>query len=395
MNSDLDEVTMLLESAAKISVTSSALVTETFQGGIEIIGLLADEWRALCDEGPCAPPFFRPDFIASHMRAFAANETLVLLTVRVAGRLRAVLPLVAERGVLHGVPVRKLRSASNVHSARFDLIHGEIECEAVTQAIWQMLRQRSDWDVVELTEIAQGSKCESLLSLAVADNHPVGVWELPPGPYLTLDTTCNPLQRQMETPLADVNAKFLSSLRRKRRKLEEKGTVRFFCLDEATPEDLKRFYELESAGWKGQGGTAILSDANVRRFYDDLAHATAQFGSFALYIMECAGRAIAMQYCLLDHERCYLLKPAYDENFSAYSPGHLLVHEVLHDGVARGLNEYDFMSPQSEWKSRWAKTTRTQSHGYIFRDDLRGRALHAWKFHLLKTARRIKRRWVE
>ncbi len=384
---------MLLESTAKIRVMPSVLVLETLIGGVEVIEQLADEWRALCSEGPCDQPFFRPEFIAAYVKAFAAHKTLLVLTARSAGRLRAVLPLIAERTWLHGMPVRKLRSASNVHCARFDLIHGRSDGAAATQAIWQTLRQRRDWDVIELTEIAEGSACETLLERAVADHYPVGVWELPPGPYLPLDVTGRSLPQREAITLAAVSPKSLSSLRRKRRRLEERGPLRFFSLDKAAPEDLERFYALERAGWKGQQGTAIACDANVRQFYDGVAQATAQSGGFALYLLECDGKAIAMQYCVLDKQRCYLLKPTYDESFSAYSPGQLLVHEVLRDVLTRGLCEYDFMSPQSEWKSHWSKAARTQSHGYIFRCGLLGRALHAWKFRLLKTARQIKRRW--
>src|SRR5262245_18652163 len=71
-------------------------VAEALSGGVEIIERLAEEWRALCAEGPCDQPFFRPEWIAAYVRAFAPEKKLLILTTRLDGRLRAVLPMVKE-----------------------------------------------------------------------------------------------------------------------------------------------------------------------------------------------------------------------------------------------------------------------------------------------------------
>ncbi|MBS1809106.1 MAG: GNAT family N-acetyltransferase [Acidobacteria bacterium] len=378
---------MLLEYATT-TIAPSALIAEISS---TINEDLAEEWRALCAEGPCDQPFFRPEWITAYGRAFAPEKKLLVLTVRSAGHLRAVLPLLEERASLHGVPVRKLRSAANAHSCRFDVIHGAVDREDAVQSCWNLLKRTSGWDVIELEDVPAGGAGESLLRLAAADGFHCGQWSRPPGSYLALPEAAN-CDDVLPTL---VSSKLRKSLRYYQRKLESQGTLQFRRIAENDLTSLEQFYQLEHAGWKGRAGTAIACDAATRQFYDDVAHVATQHGYFSLYSLELNQRPIAMQYCLNDGGRLYLLKPAFDEAFSAYSPGHLITYEVLRDLISRGFREYDFLSPHSEWKGRWAQTLRAQSTCYVFRRGLVGTLLHTWKFQVAQTARQLKGKWKQ
>ncbi len=375
-------------------------VTEVFEGGVEIIERLADEWRALCAEGPCDQPFFRPEWIATYVRAFAPERKLLVLTARVGGRLRAVLPLIEEWALFHGLPVRKLRSAANVHSCRYDLVHGAgEEVEASAHAIWQLLRQRRGWDVIQICDVPQGGACESLLRAAELDGYPTGQWKQAPGPYVLLPEGAKaPLETTLEATLdqalSHTTSKFRASVRRGRRKLEAEGEVRLTRITEAAPAELELFYQLERAGWKGQQATAIACAEQTRQFYDEIARTAARFGYLSLYRLDCGGRAVALQYGLTYGERFFLLKPTYDEHFRQASPGHVIMHEILRDMLARGLREFDFLMPVMEWKREWATALRPHSICYIFARNPIGWALHAYRFRLLLAVRQMKRKWT-
>lgn len=95
-------------------VVETEPVAKALSGGVEMIEPIAEEWRALCAEGPCDQPFFRPEWIAAYARAFAPEKKLLLVTARVGGRLRAVLSLVEEWALLRQYiqPGKGLRSWS-------------------------------------------------------------------------------------------------------------------------------------------------------------------------------------------------------------------------------------------------------------------------------------------
>ena len=354
-------------------------VAEAFSGGVEIIERLADEWRELCAEGPCDQPFFRPEWIESYIRAFAPQSRLLIVTARVNGRLRALLPLVEGWELFHGLPVRMLRSPTNVHSCRFDLVHGAgQEVPRAVRAVWKFLRERRGWDLIELRLVPDGGASENLLSLASSDGHLTGQWKMSPGPYIALPGEVTTL----EAALKHTTSKFRYSVRRRQRKLEEEGELRLISTTAADPTELERFYQLERAGWKGEEGTAIACAAETRKFYDGVAHSATRFGYLSLYRLDCGDRTVAMHYGLNHGGRYYLLKPAYDENFSHGAPGHVITSEVLRELLAQGAKEFDFLMPQMDWKLEWAMAARPHAFCYIFARSFVGRALHAYKFRL-------------
>jgi CelD/BcsL family acetyltransferase involved in cellulose biosynthesis len=282
-----------------------------------------------------------------------------------------------------------LRNATNVHSCRFDLAHGAgQDVPAAARAIWQLLKQKPGWDVIELRKVPQGGASENLLRAAESDGYPTGQWKQSPAPYLTLPQRGASLEKALE----HTSSKFRYSVRRRRRKLEEAGELRLIRTAEAAPSELERFYRLERSGWKGKKGTAIACDAQTRGFYDQIAQAAAQFGYLSIYRLQCGEHTVAMQFGLTHSESFFLLKPAYDENFSWGAPGHVITQEVLRDLLARGVKEFDFLMPQMEWKQEWATTARPHATCYIFARSLVGRALRTFKFRLLSAARQWKRK---
>src|ERR1700685_1703074 len=91
-------------------------------GGVEVVERWADEWRRLCVESPDDQPFYRPEWIAAHIRAFTPAAKVVLLTVSAAGKLLFVLPLLREWAMFNGMPLRRLRAPVSSHSCRFDAV---------------------------------------------------------------------------------------------------------------------------------------------------------------------------------------------------------------------------------------------------------------------------------
>lgn len=100
--------------------------------------------------------------------------------------------------------------------------------------------------------------------------------------------------------------------------------------------------------------------------------------------------AAALQYCLVDGERCYALKLAHDQTFEAHSPGQLITQEVLREALQRGLTEYDFLGREARWKRSWTQQARPLAAYYIFRRGIAGGLIHAWKFRVLVAARQAK-----
>ena len=347
---------------------------------------LEAEWNALV-EATADEPFYRHEFFRIWVDDFAPEARLRILTLRdEAGALSAVLPLMAERASLYGVPARQLGATANPHSCRFDLVAREPEAAAAT--FLAHLRADKSWDVLKLTDVPEGGAGWSLHAAAERAGLPVGTWESLQSPYI-------PLAENFEAFMAKLPSKFKANCRRRRRKLEEKGTVTVERVEGGLDLEakLQEGFDLEASGWKGQRGTAMGQDARTRAFYSELARDAAYKGRLALYFLRLDGRAVAFQFSLEYGGRYFLLKPGYDESLGDCSPGQLLMEDVLRDCHARGLREFDFLGPDMVWKRDWTDYARRHTWLYIFNDSTFGRALCAAKFRWAPAAREVMARW--
>lgn len=226
------------------------LLSLVLRGNADIISGIADNWRSLCPGGPCDQPFFRPEWIHAYVEAFAPAGTLLLITISEKGRLRAVLPLVEEKSRFFGVPFSRIRSAAHPdYSCRFDIVRdGGPREDEVLAAIWKCLQTLPSWDVIELSNIPVGGAVERLLELARADGYRVWQRQIALSPYIAL----TPPGRDSDFTRFVRSANLRSKLRRRRRKLQELGTVLLRRTDHADAEVLSRFYASSGAAGKAR-----------------------------------------------------------------------------------------------------------------------------------------------
>lgn len=347
---------------------------------------LEEEWNALVRQTD-DQIFYRHEFIRVWLDNFAPGSNFRVLTLRdEAGELEAVLPLVEQKVWMYGIPVRELCAAANLHSCRFDLVAKDPERAAA--AFMAHLDAAPDWDVLRLSDVPEGGKAYALLERARESGHPVGTWESLRSPFISLPASYDAMQKSLDS-------KFRANVRRRRRKLEEKGAVTVERIEGGAglAYALEEGFCLERSGWKGRGGTAIDQDEKTRGFYSELARTASHLGSLALYFLRVDGRAVGFHYALEYGGRYLLLKPAYDEAIRECSPGQLLLDEVLKSCIEKRLPEFDFLGPDMEWKRDWTSQVRPHHWLFIFRKNALGRALCSAKFRWIPAAKEQVKRW--
>jgi CelD/BcsL family acetyltransferase involved in cellulose biosynthesis len=330
---------------------------------------LRGEWNALVARGPADGPFVRHEWIAAWLDAFAPEGKLRVLAARgPTGAAAGFAPFLEERA--RGLV--RLVAPANDHSCRVEWALGP-DASGAAAAIWAHLRDRCSWDALLLRDLVRDGPTSTLLEpLARADRHLTGRWESLRSPYLVLGG---------EAVEDRTSSRFRANLRRRAKRLAELGAVALAReegrgdLDRAMTE----FFDLEAAGWKGAGGTAIACDRRLLGFYGRIARDAASRGALAIRALTLDGRAIAVHLGLVHRGVYHLPKTAYDERLGAMSPGQLLHREVVAECEARGLAELDFLGPDMEWKRDWEPRHRPHDWLYVYRPSLVGRALHTLK----------------
>jgi CelD/BcsL family acetyltransferase involved in cellulose biosynthesis len=358
------------------SIPPAAFTVALEEGGIHLIDQLAEEWRELCTRSVDDQPFYRPEWIRAYLRAFVPDAVLLLLSVRLDGRLHLVLPLVRERVWLSGIPLRGLRVPANNHPGRFDAVRSAgAEGDAALIAACTTLSQ-SRWDILDFAHIPEKSTMTELISMLSARGSCTYSVREKPNPYVTVPSTPD-LQSRLP-----INSRVRTKLRQARRELTSQGSLQFSRLEVAEHGALERFYQLEASGWKGREGSAIISVPQVHYFYQAIAEAAANFGYFVLYMLELNERLLAAHFSLMLAGRCYSPKVAYDESFARYAPGHLIVAEILQDCASRGISLYDITGPADEWKMKWTTETHKVDHYFVMGRGVLARFASAIRFKL-------------
>jgi CelD/BcsL family acetyltransferase involved in cellulose biosynthesis len=297
---------------------------------------LAEAWDELADRAG-ASPFHRPGWFAPWWRAFGSGR-LHVITLRRDGALAGVAPLALQRG--------SLASNTNWHTPEFGLL---AEDAAARAELAEALFARTPRRVALRFVPAEGAGAEEFRATAAAAGYRVLARTLERSPYVETDGDRASYEATLEH-------KFLKELRRQRRQLEQLGAVSYAA--ETTLDLLDECFRLEASGWKGTSGTAISSTPETLRFYTEVAHWAAARGTLRLGFLRLDDQAVACELMLEEGRTLYSLKAGFGQDFRRYSPGHLIVHDILADAFARRLASYEFLGADEPAKLRWTDRTR-------------------------------------
>jgi len=346
---------------AEVKTEMGTFSISSERGGIEVIDRWAEEWRSLCAEAVEDQPFYRPEWIKAYVRKFGREKKVHLIAARSEKRLCLLLPLLEELSTFSKVPVRRLRAPVNGTCGRFDAVRrAGAEGNAAIQATWDYLKRLNAWDLLQFSNALEESTVSEIAEAAGANGFLMIRETDKPNPLVSIPAEPSVLSQMPP------NSKLRSQLRQARRRLAEKGDLRFYRVQTADRDALDRFYQLEASGWKGRIRSCALYDGS-RTFYDEVAEQAAHFGYLSLYMLEFNGKLIASHFSFTHRNRCYSPKVAYDEDFKLYAPGHLIVSEILQDCASRGIRDYDITGEDQSWKMKWTNQTRAVSHYFIFR----------------------------
>lgn len=122
----------------------------------------------------------------------------------------------------------------------------------------------------------------------------------------------------------------LREMRRQWRLLEKEGTVSYNVARQ--PAEIRRrteeFLSLEAKGWKGRKRSALINDRYRAAFAREAISNLAEADAVRIHTIDLEGRAIASLVVFVMAGEAYTWKTAYDEGYSRFSPGKLLMMKL-------------------------------------------------------------------
>lgn len=121
---------------------------------------------------------------------------------------------------------------------------------------------------------------------------------------------------------------------------------------------LEMALDIEARSWKGDSGSAILTHPDLHGFFRDMLSGYARDGQVLIAFLKLGTTPIAMQICLLVHERLWLLKIGYDQAYRRVSPGLILMNEVIRYSYNHKLHGLEFLGSAEDWVDAWKPSLR-------------------------------------
>jgi CelD/BcsL family acetyltransferase involved in cellulose biosynthesis len=154
--------------------------------------------------------------------------------------------------------------------------------------------------------------------------------------------------------------------------------------------DLARGLAVEASGWKGRGGTAVLSAPETAAFYTAVTRAAAAAGELRMSWIALDGDIVAWDLCLLRQGRLYLLKTAFDERARRLAPGLVMRLSVIERCFELGLDAHELLGDDTEWKRKFSTTERRHVDLEVYGRRPGPAAEYVWRAGLRPRLKRLR-----
>jgi hypothetical protein len=215
------------------------------------------------------------------------------------------------------------------------------------------------------------------LIIGVTQQDPNCLRRPPHSPYLqTLDyiqtariTVQGPFEQYWEARGKNLK----HNMKRQRSRLEKEGiktSLEVVTGSDGIAQAIADYGQLESAGWKAEGGTAIHPDNAQGRFYRAMLEAFCRQGSGRVYRYRFNDRVVAVDLCLEANGTLIILKTTHDESIKTCSPAFLMRQEAFEKLFEeQRIKRIEFYGKLMDWHTKWTSEVRTMYHVNYYRSS--------------------------
>lgn len=308
------------------------------------------------------------------------KKELNIILVKEAGNILAIAPFIKAKARWRWLPIRNINILKNFNSPSFDIILTEKEEECM-EAIFHYI-EKEEWDFIDFGNMPSQSRALKLLE-GLADK---GMFWLHKGEEPRMSPFI-PIKGRWDDYYNALSIGLRRHIRKSEKKLMFLGDVTITRMNNSCEVDkfLERFFHIEASGWKGKAGTSILESREQKGLYTDLAHFAAEKGWLNISFLKLNDKEIAGRYTLEYKNIITSFKSGYDEDYSGYSPGALLLKGLLENAFSNCVVGYNFLGAyrgrgkrnmdemakdNSVWKNKWTDSRKILIPTKVYRKNI-------------------------
>lgn len=275
------------------------------------------EWEDLEHHAIEPNVYLSPDFVIPAGEQLAPSPGLLVLRVRVDGRL-AGLGVFQQAGASWRMPCPHLRAYASPYALVTGLLlRRGVEREALGGLLRWMREDLHAPRAIEFEEWRTDGPTAPLLG-ALLPEFGLDWWS-----YYKRERAVLLRAQSGGSAFDALGSKRRKNMRRALRDLEAIGPVRWELLrgPGVTPAAVDRFLALEALGWKGEEGTAMLSKPADTRFFRDVVDRLAVKNRVFFSELWCGDQIVASNSNFIAGDMGFAFKVGWDPRFRDQSPG--------------------------------------------------------------------------
>jgi len=300
-----------------------------------------NSWESLTEEFP--HPLLDANWFIAGSKGFSSTSLLNMFIVYSEHKqLKAIAPLASKGKILPHLEILGSSILREPGGFLYDDIH------SLQLLIKRLLASN---EPLFLSKLYQNSAEVKLIETEIKDRNSVIVdREYSRIPFVDTKKDWDSIKR-------NTSSSKRSNFRRLNRKIEKKGKVNFQVIS-PNQDNFKSYLndlmKVEASNWKGKMGTAIKTHEALRDFFTELAYLMASESKLRLIFLTVDETPIAAQFAIEHSNRLWILKIGYDERWSHFSPGTLLMDKVVKYCFDEGLESCEFLGNNDDWLHDWA-----------------------------------------
>lgn len=150
---------------------------------------------------------------------------------------------------------------------------------------------------------------------------------------------------------------------------DRRAALTFITEPEAMSDGVRRFGDLETAGWKSVAGTAVSINNVQGKFYAEVLANFALTGQAKICEMAFSGQLAASRLLVRNQKMLIILKTTYDESLARFAPGRLMLHRLLDQQLHKYPDRtIEFYTNATRDQTEWANFEIAIQNVHLFRN---------------------------
>jgi hypothetical protein len=320
---------------------------------------LQTEWTKLVEDIPDVPLFLSWEWTSTWWKHYQDRGDLWLLTIRNhLGDLVGIAPWVLRGTSGHLFKLRTLTFLFDLPPVHLDILSRPEDMDLVCSALLDYLKKvKNEWDLLNLRGLSETSCLHE--SLARQPGH----FQEREGlicTYITLPQDWESFEKK------SLSANRRKQIRSNQRHLERDhpGEVLFRRIDDRAEIQtaLDLLIQFNRDKWRERDGVSAFEDERYRKFNRAIADEAFKYGWLRFYELKVGQQLLSSRLCFSYHGVYVDFQTAFNQQWSHYAPGELLLVYVLKDAIREGAHEFDFLPGTYRWKMSWSTGLRQEKH---------------------------------